>query len=65
VHNDALEGARTLFLDKETGIRSLIQNESRLTPESKTTTLQFVGTFFDLLRDEDRFQADIVTACRN
>lgn len=64
VHNAGLDEARQLFLEREATIRSLVQNDDDLTPVSKTRALDYLGGFFDILRDEDQFKAAIVENCR-
>jgi len=64
VHNPALDGAREIFLEQETAIRSLVENESRLVDGTKTRTLNFLGQFFDILKSPAQFNEQITANCQ-
>jgi hypothetical protein len=64
VHNATLDDARKIFLDQETAIRSLVENESRLVDGKKTRTLNFLGQFFDTLKSAEQFNKRITANCQ-
>jgi hypothetical protein len=65
VHNASLNEARQHFLDKEADIRSLIENENRLLDDSKEHAVVFLDAFFDVLRDPQEFDKEIIANCRD
>jgi hypothetical protein len=64
VHNATLNDAREVFLDQESAIRSLVENESRLVDGNKTRTLNFLGQFFDTLKSPEQFREQITSNCQ-
>jgi hypothetical protein len=64
VHNGTLEDARQRFLAKEQDIYSLIENEGRLTSDSKKKAGSYLEEFFEILRDQKIFEKDVTANCR-
>jgi len=64
-HNAGLGDARQVFLDRETEILSLVENESRLTEAAKARTVIFLGQFFEILKNPEEFSTQVTSNCRN
>lgn len=64
MHNGTLEDARQRFLAREQDIYSLLENEDRLTSESKEKAAKYLGQYFGILRDQEKFEKEIISNCR-
>ncbi len=64
VHNPTLETARQEYLAKEQAIYAVLQSESRLNARTVKVALRYLGEFFDILRDENKFNKNIIQRCR-
>ena len=64
VHNSTLESARQEYLSKEQAIYGLVKNESRLNSRSVKLALRYLEDFFDILRDNYKFDKNIIQRCR-
>jgi hypothetical protein len=64
MHNRTLEDAKQRFLSKEQDIYSLVENEGRLTSDSKKKASEYLGEFFEILRDHKKFEKEIIANCR-
>jgi hypothetical protein len=65
LHNGTLEDAKQRFLAKEQDIYSLVENEGRLTSDSKKKASVYLGEFFEIMRDQKKFEKEIISNCRN
>jgi hypothetical protein len=63
-HNATLEDAKQRFLAREQDIYSLVENESRLTSDSKKEASEYLGEFFGIMRDQKKFEKEIIANCR-
>lgn len=64
MHNAALETARQEYLAKEQAIYALVKNENRLGARHAKVALRYLGEFFDTLRNENKFNKNIIQKCR-
>jgi len=64
VHNATLETARKEYLSKEQAIYGLVKGESRLSSRSEKKALDYLGEFFDILRNDYKFDRNIIQRCR-
>jgi hypothetical protein len=51
-------------LAKEQDIYSLVDNEVRLTNDSKVKARDYLEKFFEILRDEKKFEREIIVNCQ-
>ncbi len=63
-HNPALESVRREFLELEEEIRELVRAEPLLTSRNRNRALRYLSEFFQTLKDPDRFESEVTTACR-
>lgn len=63
-HNPTLETARQEYLAKEQAIYEVLKSESRLNARNVKVALRYLGEFFDILRDENKFNKNIIQRCR-
>ena len=63
-HNGTLGEARDLFLQNESAILGVIDNEARLTAKTKKIADDFLEDFFKTLRDPQGFEKEVVADCR-
>jgi len=63
-HNDTLDEARDLFLQKEGAIMAVIDNEPRLNSKTRSNADEYLEEFFKTLRDPAAFDKEIVSQCR-
>ena len=63
VHNEALEDAKQRFLAREQEIYSLLENEDRLMSDSKEKSKKYLGEFFQIMRDPEKFEKEIISSC--
>lgn len=64
VHNPTLQTAREEYLAREQAIYDLVSNENRLDARVVKIALRYLGEFFDALRDENKFNKNIIQKCR-
>jgi hypothetical protein len=64
-HNEKLHEARKRFLEKQTEILSLVNDEQRLADDVKERTLVFLGQFFNELSEPELFRKHITSSCRS
>jgi hypothetical protein len=64
MHNAYLEDARQLILGQQAAILRLIDSESRLTSKSKNQATSYLEEFFEIARDPDDFNKEIIQQCR-
>jgi hypothetical protein len=64
VHNATLEPARKQYLDTEAQILDIVRNENRLDGRNKQAALRYLGRFFDVMRSEREFAAEVTVKCR-
>jgi hypothetical protein len=65
VHNEALADAKQRFLAREQDIYSLLEKEDRLSDDSKKEAGKYLEKFFEVLRDQAKFEREIIANCRN
>lgn len=63
-HNQTLEDAKDRFLAREQDIYALVENEGRLTSDSRKKAISYLGEFFDILRDQNQFEQEVIANCR-
>lgn len=63
-HNEGLDGARELFLQKKSDIMALLANENRLKPKTRRDAENYLKKFFDIIEDDDDFDKNILSKCR-
>lgn len=63
-HNETLAAARARFLQLEDEILALMEGEPRLTERNRNFATRYLGSFFDILREDAAFEEQIVSACR-
>jgi hypothetical protein len=56
--------AKQRFLTKEQGIFALIENEERLSSDSRQKVAKYLEGFFVVIRDQDKFEKEVVSGCR-
>lgn len=64
VHNPSLEAVRQEFFADEEAIYSLVRNEALLTDRSKNDMLDFLQDSFAVLRDDEKYNKQIIQKCR-
>ena len=64
LHNATLPDARQRFLDHEQAILGLVQNEPQLKSSVRKKALKYLDKFFDILKDDKKFQKKITGKCR-
>ncbi|MGA9341943.1 MAG: hypothetical protein WBV61_06370 [Rhodanobacteraceae bacterium] len=62
--NATLEAARREYLEREPQILDVVRNESRLSPRTGENAHAYLSTFFEILRDDEKFAKDIKEKCR-
>lgn len=63
-HNPSLEAVRQEFFAHEEPIYSIVRNESLLTEHSRDNMLEFLQDSFATLRDNAKFDKQIIQKCR-
>jgi len=63
-HNPSLEAVRQEFFADEEAIYSIVRNESLLSDRSRSEMLDFLGDSFAVLRDNEKFNKQIIQKCR-
>lgn len=64
IHNDTLEAARQKYLEQEQAIYALVDNESLLNARSKARMHKFLAEYFEILRDPEEYNEQIIQKCR-
>lgn len=64
ISNPELENTRQKMLAKEQAIYDLVNAESRLTSRSQKKAVRFLEGFFDILKNDKKFNREIVSECR-
>jgi hypothetical protein len=64
VHSDTLEGARQLYLERESAMLALIGSDDRLTAGSKKSADRYLEDFFEVLKDPQDFDKYVREKCR-
>jgi hypothetical protein len=64
IHNDQVEAARPLFLQKKEKILGLITSEERLFSKNQKSTTKYLEEFYEIIEDDKDFQKDILDECR-
>jgi hypothetical protein len=64
VHNGTMEDSRQRFLGNEQAILALVSDESLLNSSTKKRAMNYLDKFFDILKDERKFQRKIIAKCR-
>ena len=60
----SLPEARAKILANEEAILDVIRNDEMLAKNFKNKTVKFLGKYFDMLRDDDDFEKQVVRKCR-
>ncbi|MDX1556251.1 MAG: hypothetical protein R3212_09510 [Xanthomonadales bacterium] len=63
-HNGALPKVRRRFIDHQLQILSLVREEPRLTERNRHDALNYLEEFFEIVRDDGRFNDDVLSKCR-
>lgn len=64
LHNHTLERARAEFLEKKAAITAIVEGEPRLRSRTRSRAVRYLGDFFDVLEDPERYERAITSACR-
>lgn len=64
LHNDQLQAARATFLEAEQPVLALFENDPLLSSKMRASTTRFLRRSFSVLRDDNRFDREIVRECR-
>lgn len=64
-HNDGLDEARALFLERREDLYGILDGETRLTPRNRRKAERYLDGFFETLVNERRFERMISGACRS
>ncbi|HLF31365.1 MAG TPA: hypothetical protein VI566_10120 [Xanthomonadales bacterium] len=64
MYNSTMETARQEFLAKEQALYDLVQNESLLADKTKGQMREFLADFFEILRDQGKYEKSIIQKCR-
>jgi hypothetical protein len=63
-HNDYLEPARQLFIEREQAIMSVLDREPQLNSGTRKSAERYLGEFFEIIKDPKDFEKNIIEACR-
>lgn len=63
-HNDTLDEARDLYLEKEGAIMSVVAAEERLDSGPRRDVDKYLAQFFEIIKDPQKFKADVTSQCR-
>lgn len=63
-HNDAVPAAAEEFRSRRAAIFAVIDNEARLRDNTRRTARAYVEEFFEILDNPQRFQRQVIDACR-
>lgn len=64
LHNATLKSARDEFLAKRDAIESIVATEPRLGSQDRSRAINYLGEFFEVVENDDRFERAITNACR-
>lgn len=64
LHNATLEAARSEFLELRPAIESIVRQESRLGAKARSRAIDYLGEFFAVLEDREKFDREVTGACR-
>lgn len=64
MHNSTLEAARSEFLARRDAIETVVEREPRLRSRMKSRTIKYLGKFFEVLEDPEKFEREITSECR-
>jgi hypothetical protein len=64
IHNDLLPTTRAKILANETAIMGIIQNDEMLTNNIRNNSLKYLEKYFEMMRDDDDFEKEVVRKCR-
>lgn len=64
LHNATLESARVTILGQESAIRALVDDEQRLSSDSKKKAGRFLDDFFEIANDSRKFERYVTGRCR-
>jgi hypothetical protein len=64
MHNDLLPEARAKMLANETAIMGVIQNDEMLSSNTRKKSLKYLEDYFEMMRDDDDFDKQVVRKCR-
>ena len=62
-NNEHLPDSRRLYRENHDAIVALVNEQPGLDAKTKKSSLAFVGKFYDILNDEQRFEREIVKKC--
>jgi hypothetical protein len=63
-HDETLDEARALFIDKESAIMAVIDNEERLNVKTRRQVEQYIEEFYEIIRSPKQFESAIRSKCR-
>lgn len=63
-HNDHLPATRAQFLELENAILALVRTEPRLKERNREDAARYLESFFEILRDDGKFEKRVVSECR-
>lgn len=63
-HNDQVRQARSRLLAVEDRLMALVENDPLLGPRGKRVAMRFLERSMDILRDDRRFEREIIRECR-
>lgn len=63
-HNDTLPAARQRFIENEQEVFALIDGEAKLTGSSKKKASKYLRQFYDIMKDDKKFERKIIKKCR-
>jgi hypothetical protein len=62
--NETLQAARKKFIEQESAIYAVLENEERLYTNTRKKSLKYIGKFFDTIKDPKDFDKDVIQKCR-
>lgn len=62
--NSTLEAARNKFIEQESAIYAVLENEERLYTNTRKKSLKYIGNFFETIKDPKDFNKDVIQKCR-
>ena len=64
VHNSSLDAARHEFIALEDEIEAIVDSQILMSERDRRRVWQYLGQFFNILRDDKRFRREIIDECR-
>ena len=64
IHNETMPDGRQRFLSNEEALLAVFRDESLLNSNVRKKALRFLGKFFKILKDEQKYQKNIIGKCR-